>query len=50
MTASAFSRIHYGDYHDNDDGMLLTHSEKDPLVGTMFGQSAWEQICSSWYL
>jgi len=50
MTASAFSRIHYGDDHDDDEGMVKTHSEKDPIVGTMYGQTAWEQISSSWYL
>lgn len=50
MTASAFSRIHYGDDHDDEEGMVNSHSEKDPIVGTLYGQSAWEQMSSSWYL
>lgn len=50
MTASAFSRIHYGADHDDDEALAKTLDEKDPISGTMYGQTAWEQICSSWYL
>lgn len=46
---SSFSRIHYGDAQDDDEGMIETQGSKDSLTGALYGLSAKEQICSKWF-
>lgn len=51
LTSSSFSRVHYGDAHDDDDALLdpQTATGKDQLTGTMFDRSAKDQILSIWF-
>lgn len=50
VNSSSFSRIHYGDAHDDDEALIETHGTKDTLVGTLFGRSASQQVASIWFL
>jgi len=52
LTESSFSRVHYGDAHNDDDALLDAHAAtgKDQLTGTMFDRSAKDQISSLWFV
>ncbi|GAA99771.1 uncharacterized protein L969DRAFT_52196 [Mixia osmundae IAM 14324] len=48
INASTFSRVFYGENADRDD-VLAEVLSGDPLTGKLFGQSARQQILSSWF-
>ncbi|KAM0746826.1 MFS general substrate transporter [Meredithblackwellia eburnea MCA 4105] len=47
---SAFSRIHYGDAHEDDEGMIKELAHKDGVTGLLYGQTAAQQIKSKWWV
>jgi hypothetical protein len=50
--SSSFSRLHYGDVHDEQDHDLVKEAlqQKDALAGQLYGQTAGEQIRTSWFV
>lgn len=47
---SSFSRINYGDAHDDDEGMVKELGTKDAITGVLYGLTAWEQIRTKWFV
>lgn len=47
--SSSFSRVHYGELHDNNEDYAKTEGGKDPLTGMLYDKSAKQQILSKWF-
>jgi hypothetical protein len=47
---SGFSRIHYEEAHEDNEGMIAKLALRDPMTGVLYGHTAKEQIFSHWWV